>query len=156
MLVGSRIRRLERVGLTIAVAASGYEACHATCGNHGGPEGCGACRSRPSSARFLGGQSLFATDERVSTLQAGTIHIITNQRTCRLSHRRFRSPDVESYGERSDATQPMRSVLRRRSSRRDPDAVIGVFTADHVISPLDRFCDAVQRYWRGEQHPTRW
>lgn len=31
---------------------------------------------------------------------------------------------------------------------RDPDAVIGVFTADHVIQPMDRFVDAVEQAYR--------
>jgi len=35
----------------------------------------------------------------------------------------------------------------------DPGAVMGVFTADHVIAPLDRFCSAVQQaYETAEQH----
>lgn len=28
-------------------------------------------------------------------------------------------------------------------AERDPQAVIGIFTADHIITPMDRFCDAV-------------
>lgn len=39
-------------------------------------------------------------------------------------------------------------------ARRDPDAVIGIFTADHIISPLDRFLSAVtQAYQAAEEHP---
>jgi mannose-1-phosphate guanylyltransferase len=39
-------------------------------------------------------------------------------------------------------------------ARRDPDAVIGTFTADHIISPLDRFCAAVEKaYQTAEQQP---
>jgi mannose-1-phosphate guanylyltransferase len=38
--------------------------------------------------------------------------------------------------------------------RRDADAVLGVFTADHIIKPLDRFRDAAQRgYAAAERHP---
>ncbi len=37
--------------------------------------------------------------------------------------------------------------------KRDPGAVIGVFTADHMISPTDRFCSAVDRaYQAAEQN----
>ncbi len=37
---------------------------------------------------------------------------------------------------------------------RDPDAVMGVFTADHVITPPDRFAAAVSRAFdAAEQHP---
>ena len=37
--------------------------------------------------------------------------------------------------------------------RRDPDAVIGIFTADHVIAPVDRFRETVDRaYNAAEQH----
>lgn len=39
-------------------------------------------------------------------------------------------------------------------ARRDPDAVIGIFTADHIISPLDRFREAVERaYQAAEEYP---
>ncbi len=35
----------------------------------------------------------------------------------------------------------------------DPDAVIGIFTADHIITPMDRFCAAVdQAYETAEKH----
>lgn len=38
--------------------------------------------------------------------------------------------------------------------RRDLDSVVGVFTADHVIEPLDAFRDAVQRGYRAAvEHP---
>jgi mannose-1-phosphate guanylyltransferase len=36
----------------------------------------------------------------------------------------------------------------------DPDAVIGVFTADHIITPMERFCAAVnQAYETAEKYP---
>jgi mannose-1-phosphate guanylyltransferase len=39
-------------------------------------------------------------------------------------------------------------------AQRDPDAVVGVFTADHVITPVERFAAAVQRgYQMAAQHP---
>lgn len=39
--------------------------------------------------------------------------------------------------------------------RRNPQAVLGVFTADHVIEPVERFCDAVERGYgtaQGDPH----
>jgi mannose-1-phosphate guanylyltransferase len=37
--------------------------------------------------------------------------------------------------------------------RTDPDAVIGIFTADHIITPMDRFCAAVnQAFETAEKH----
>jgi mannose-1-phosphate guanylyltransferase len=39
-------------------------------------------------------------------------------------------------------------------ARRDPDAIIGVFTADHVIQPVDTFCSIVDEgYSVVERHP---
>lgn len=39
-------------------------------------------------------------------------------------------------------------------ARRDPEAVIAVFTADHIITPMDRFCAALeQAYKMAEEHP---
>src|SRR5262245_16168565 len=39
--------------------------------------------------------------------------------------------------------------------RRDAEAVIGVFTADHVIEPVDRFREAIERGYRAAgEHPT--
>ncbi len=38
--------------------------------------------------------------------------------------------------------------------RRDPGAVMGVFTADHIIRPVERFCAAVDRAYRHvAEHP---
>ncbi len=39
-------------------------------------------------------------------------------------------------------------------AQRDPEAVIGVFTADHIITPMDRFCSAVNSAFEtAEQEP---
>jgi mannose-1-phosphate guanylyltransferase len=39
-------------------------------------------------------------------------------------------------------------------AKRDPDAVIGIFTADHIITPLDRFRSAVeQAFTTAEERP---
>lgn len=39
-------------------------------------------------------------------------------------------------------------------AQRDPDAVIGMFTADHIITPTERFCSAVERAFQtAEQNP---
>ncbi len=39
-------------------------------------------------------------------------------------------------------------------ARKDPDAVIGIFTADHLITPTDCFCQAVEKaFGAAEEHP---
>ena len=40
-------------------------------------------------------------------------------------------------------------------AKRDPDAVMGVFTADHIITPMERFCTAVEKAFEtAETHPN--
>lgn len=116
-------------------------------------------RTRPKQVlRFLGGQSLLRQSyERVSALfKPEQIHIITNQAHLAVVSQEI--PEIQTsnlYGEpvgrdTANAIGLAAAVLHER----EPDAVIGVFTADHVITPLDRFCDAVQKaFGVVEQHP---
>jgi len=39
-------------------------------------------------------------------------------------------------------------------AQRDPEAVIGVFTADHIITPMDRFCSAVNAAFEAAEHES--
>lgn len=116
-------------------------------------------RSRPKQVlRFLGGESLLRQSyERVSAIfKPEQIHIITNQAHLAVVSQEIPElPPSNLYGEpvgrdTANAIGLAAAILHER----DPDAVIGVFTADHVISPLDRFCDAVQKaFGVVEQHP---
>lgn len=116
-------------------------------------------RNRPKQVlRLLGGESLLrqSYDRVIGLFEPEQIHIITNE-----AHLPFVAevipeiPESNLYGEpvgrdTANAVGLAAAVLHER----DPQAVIGVFTADHVISPQDRFHDAVQRAFSTvEQHP---
>jgi mannose-1-phosphate guanylyltransferase len=84
------------------------------------------------------------------------IHVITNQ-----SHLPMVSEDLpelpadnllgEPVGrDTANAVALATAVL----ARRDPEAVIGIFTADHIITPVDRFRTAVEKaYETAEECP---
>jgi len=105
-------------------------------------------RDRPKQVlRFLGGRSLLRQSyERVASLfKPDQIHIITNQMHLPLVAEEIPEiPAANLYGEpvgrdTANAVGLAAAILHER----DPEAVIGTFTADHVISPLDRFGEAV-------------
>lgn len=105
-------------------------------------------RERPKQVlRFLGGMSLLRQSfERVATLfPPEQIHIITNQ--THLPMVTAEIPEIPAgnlYGEpvgrdTANAVGLAAAILHER----DPDAVIGTFTADHVITPQEKFNEAV-------------
>ncbi len=116
-------------------------------------------KSRPKQVlRFLGGESLLRQSyNRVAALfEPENIHVITNQAHLpEVSRELPEVPPSNLYGEpvgrdTANAVGLAAAILQQK----DPDAVIGIFTADHVISPLDSFSDAVKRAFSTvEQHP---
>ncbi len=115
-------------------------------------------RSRPKQIlRLFNGKSLLRQSyERVAAMfDPEQIHVITNQ-----AHLPIVSEDLpelpasnligEPVGRDTAAAVGLASAV---IAKRDPEAVIGIFTADHVITPIERFCAAVERaYETAEQH----
>lgn len=116
-------------------------------------------RDRPKQLmRLFDGKSLLRLSyERVARLlPPSQIHVITGR-----AHRDVvraelpELPDENLLGEpvgrdTANAVGMAAAVLRHR----DPHAIMGVFTADHMITPLDRFDAAVeQAYLAAENHP---
>lgn len=116
-------------------------------------------RDRPKQLmRLFDGASLLRLSyERVARLlPASQIHVIAAR-----SHRDVvraelpELPDENLFGEpvgrdTANAVGMAAAILRHR----DPHAIMGVFTADHMITPLDRFDAAVeQAYVAAENHP---
>jgi len=115
-------------------------------------------RNRPKQILklFSGNSLLRQSYERVSAMfPPGQVNVITNQ-----AHLPFVAnelpelPPANLFGEpvgrdTANAVGLATAIL----AERDPDAVVGIFTADHVITPMDRFCAAVeQAFAAAEQH----
>jgi mannose-1-phosphate guanylyltransferase len=116
-------------------------------------------RTRPKQAlRLFKGKSLLRQSyERVATmLKAEQIHVITNDSHLPIVSKEL--PELpaanligEPVGRDTAAAVGLSSAVVAKS---DPEAVIGIFTADHIITPIDRFCAAVGRAFEtAEQHP---
>ena len=108
--------------------------------------------------RLFGGTSLLRQSyERVAAMLAPEqINVITNQSHLPIVSKELPElPPGNLMGEpvgrdTANAVGLPAAVL----AQRDPDAVIGIFTADHIITPMDRFCSAVQQaYQTAEKHP---
>ncbi len=116
-------------------------------------------KSRPKQIlRLFSGTSLLRQSyERVAALlKPDQIHVITSSSHLPIVSKELPElPAANLIGEpvgrdTANAVGLAAAVL----ARRDPEAVIGVFTADHIISPLDRFCAAVEHaYETAEQQP---
>jgi mannose-1-phosphate guanylyltransferase len=116
-------------------------------------------RDRPKQVlRLFSGISLLRQSyERVATLlDPEQIHVITSH-----AHLPFVSAELpelppgnligEPVGRDTAAAVGLAAAVL---AKRDPDAVIGIFTADHIITPMDRFCAAVEKaYETAEQNP---
>ena len=116
-------------------------------------------KSRPKQVlRLISGTSLLRQSfERVAAcLKPEQINVITTQ-----AHLPFVMEEIpelpagnligEPEGRDTANAVGLASAIL---ARRDPDAVIAVFTADHIITPMDRFCAALeQAYKMAEEHP---
>ncbi len=106
---------------------------------------------------FAGTSLLRQCYDRVAAcLSADQIHIITNQAHLPIIAKELPElPPANLIGEpvgrdTANAVGLAAAVL----AQQDKEAVIGIFPADHVISPLDRFCAAVeQAFAAAEQNP---
>lgn len=105
-------------------------------------------KSRPKQIlKLFSGTSLLRQSyERVAALLAPEqIHVITNQRHLPIVAEEI--PELpptnligEPVGRDTAAAVGLASAV---IAKNDPDATIGIFTADHIISPIDAFCAAV-------------
>ncbi|MCO6437364.1 MAG: mannose-1-phosphate guanylyltransferase [Phycisphaerae bacterium] len=115
-------------------------------------------KNRPKQLlRILGGTSLLRQSfERVSALlPPERIHVITNQAHLPLVAEEIPElPAANLIGEpvgrdTANAVGLASAVLETI----DSDAVVGIFTADHVIAPVSLFCEAVESaYTAAEEH----
>lgn len=116
-------------------------------------------RSRPKQLlKLFEGKSLLRRSyERVASLLAPEqIHIITNQ--AHLPNVASEIPELppenlfgEPVGRDTANAVGLASAIL---DERDPEAVVGIFTADHIISPWDVFGQAVDAAYRAaEEHP---
>lgn len=116
-------------------------------------------KDRPKQIlRLFAGTSLLrqSYDRVAALLKPEQIYVITNQSHLLLVAKELPElPSSNLIGEpagrdTANAVGLAAAVL----AERDPEAVVGIFPADHVITPLDRFCAAVeQAYLTAEQNP---
>ena len=106
-------------------------------------------KNRPKQIlRLFSGTSLLRQSyERVAALmQPEQINVITNRSHLPIVSQELPElPSANVIGEpegrdTANAVGLTAAIL----ARRDPEAVIGIFTADHIITPMDRFCAAVE------------
>lgn len=116
-------------------------------------------KDRPKQVlKLFGGVSLLRQSyERVASfLDAEQIHVITNQ-----SHLPMVTAEIPELPAANLIGEPVGrdtasavGLAAAVLAKRDPDAVMGVFTADHMITPLDCYQAAVQRAFdTAEAHP---
>lgn len=108
--------------------------------------------------RLFGGQSLLRQSyERLATLlEPQSIYVITTADHLELIRRELPEiPESNLFGEpcgrdTANAVGMAAAILHQR----DPDGVMGIFTADHVITPVDRFNRAVDSaFKRADENP---
>jgi mannose-1-phosphate guanylyltransferase len=104
--------------------------------------------ARPKQVlRLFGGESLLrhAYERIAGLLEPDAIYVITGSRYLpAVAEELPELPERNLLGEpqgrdTANAVGLAAAVLRQR----DPDAVMGIFTADHIIMPIDRFRDAL-------------
>ena len=110
-------------------------------------------RNRPKQVlRLFGKTSLLRQSfERVSTmLPPEQVHVITNSRHLPMVAQEL--PELppgnligEPVGRDTACAVGLSAAVL---AKRDPEAVIGIFTADHIITPMDRFCSAVEQAFK--------
>lgn len=116
-------------------------------------------KSRPKQVlRLFSGTSLLRQcyDRVAAMMKPDQIHVITNQSHLPLVSKELPElPPGNLIGEpvgrdTANAVGLAVAVL----AQRDPSAVIGIFPADHVITPTDRFCSSVEEAFQtAERHP---
>jgi len=115
---------------------------------------------RPKQLLRLGGRSSLlrrAYERLARLLPPERIWVITLRRHLELVAREIPEIPAENLiGEpqgrdTANAIGLAAAVLKRR----DPDAVMGVFTADHVIAPVDRFVAAVEKAYQAAEQDVK-
>lgn len=116
-------------------------------------------RERPKQVLdIIDGKSLMrrAYDRVAAVLPTDAIHVIASRDHLPAIKRAVPEiPDANLIGEpmgrdTANAVALACAVLHRN----DPDAVVSIFTADHLIEPVDRFASAIQRGFDAVQaHP---
>ncbi|UCF35148.1 MAG: NTP transferase domain-containing protein [Phycisphaerales bacterium] len=115
-------------------------------------------RNRPKQVlRLFSGKSLLRQSfERVThVLDPSVVYVITND-----THLPFVAEELPEIPEENMIGEPVGrdtaaavGMATAIVARRDPDATVGIFTADHIITPMDRFAAAVGRaYAMAEEH----
>ncbi|MFH0980238.1 MAG: mannose-1-phosphate guanylyltransferase [Planctomycetota bacterium] len=116
-------------------------------------------KQRPKQLlRLFGGKSLLRQSyERLAALlQPEVIYVITIADHLDLVHHELPEvPEENLFGEPCGRdTVNAVGLAAAIIHLRDPDGVMGVFTADHIITPLDRFTFAVDSaFQRAEENP---
>ncbi|MCP4594105.1 MAG: NTP transferase domain-containing protein [bacterium] len=116
-------------------------------------------RKRPKQMlRLFGGKSLLreSFDRLTGLLEPASIYVITVEEHLGLVRKELPEiPEENLLGEpcgrdTANAVGLAAAVL----AQRDPEGVMGIFTADHLITPQDRFCTAVDSaFKRAEENP---
>ncbi|MBI4717805.1 MAG: NTP transferase domain-containing protein [Planctomycetes bacterium] len=115
--------------------------------------------SRPKQLlRIFNGTSLLrqSYERTAALLPPQQINVITNQVYLPVVARELPElPDENLLGEPAGRdTANAVGLAAAILADRDPDAVVGVFTADHIITPLDRFREAADKAFRAaEENP---
>jgi mannose-1-phosphate guanylyltransferase len=113
-------------------------------------------KSRPKQVlRLFSGTSLLRQcfDRVAALLPREQIHVITNQSHLPVVTKELPElPAANFIGEpagrdTANAVGLAAAVL----AQRDPEAVVGIFPADHVITPLDRFCASVNQAYEAAE-----
>jgi mannose-1-phosphate guanylyltransferase len=115
-------------------------------------------RSRPKQIlKLFGGKSLLRESfERVAdVVGAESVYVITSEAHLEIAAQDL--PEIpqenligEPVGRDTAAAVGLSSAV---IAGRDPEAVVGIFTADHIITPRDRFAAAVtQAFAAAEEH----
>lgn len=115
-------------------------------------------KQRPKQTlRLFGGKSLLrhSYDRVAQLLPPEQIHVITND-----AHLAMIRDELPELGEENLIGEPVGRDTANAVGlacailhEKDPDAVIGIFTADHIISPIDAFCRDIERaFAAAEEH----
>jgi len=116
-------------------------------------------KQRPKQLlKLFGGKSLLrqAYERLASLLEPASIYVITTAEHLDLVHGELLEvPESNLFGEpcgrdTANAVGMAAAILHQR----DPGGVMGIFTADHIITPVDRFSSAVDSaFKRADENP---
>ncbi|MCL2330624.1 MAG: mannose-1-phosphate guanylyltransferase, partial [Phycisphaerae bacterium] len=107
--------------------------------------------------KLFGGKSLLrlSYERLASLLPPSQLYVITSQQHLSVIASELPELPAENlFGEPCPRdTAPAVGLAAHLIAQRDPDGVMGIFTADHVIDPIDAFCDSLTTAFNAaEQH----